>query len=683
MWNLNCPWFKWSFLSLVLLATALVAKPMQAQGGPSVYVNGTEIRGYPEDWSHHYVVFSNIGAEDEALQKREYEHWQKVVNEPRYVIQQLKNHGEMKGPAGIDAEYRSRWNAESTDLRFGEPDRFVPMYRRMTKSNIKTDWSEALGGPGLAAGQYPAKFNVMTTTASCSDYVVFPTGASGSTSHATIVAFNSVYSGCPLFSGGHPVVYWAYNTGNGSTATTSPTISLDGTQVAFVQTRGTTASLVLLKMAASSGTVGAPIAPLSVAVGSYRTCAAPCYTSISLGANDTASAPFYVYGTTDTLYVGDDNGKVHEVTGAFLGTPTLDPAGWPATASTTGAPALSSPVYDSGGSNRIFVTDAGGYLHSFTVAAPGTVTTSGRLENNTTNVFGPPVVDSSAEKVYTFIGYSGDTGHTGNPSYINFFAAAALGQAGSGTGGTNYGTGVPFANGGTHNPATSNMPIGSFDNLYYEGTGTTGNIYVCENGVLYQIPLATITTPVVNVYSTPVTTPGTASACAPVTEFVGTKVATTLSAAITTTTTTTIHVTSGTNIANSDFLQIDSEIMQVSSGGGSTSLTVTRGQQGTSAATHANGAATQDIKDWLFTAVAGGASGSATRAAGCTGACVFNYQVMSAGTTGNPTAGLNSTGGTSGIIIDTSSTAISGDEEIYYTQLGGTSAIQVSQAGLQ
>jgi hypothetical protein len=683
MWNLNCPWFKWSFLSFALLVTVIVAKPMQAQSGPSVYVNGTEITGYPEDWSHRHVVFSNIGTEDEALQKGEYEHWQKVINEPRYVIQQLKNHGEVKGPAGIDAEYLSRWNGETDfHFRFGERDHFEPVYRGQPNSNIERDWSEALGGPGLAAGQYPAKFNVVTTTATCSDYVVFPTGAAGSASQATIAAFNSVYSGCPLYNSG-PVVYWAYNTGTGYTAKTSPVISIDGTQVAFVQTNGTTASLVLLKMTASGGTVGAPVTPSSVAVGSYRTCTAPCYTSISLGNNDTASAPFYVYGTPDTLYVGDDKGKVHQVTGAFLGTPSIDPSGWPATASTTTAPALTSPIYDSGGSNRIFVTDAGGYLHSFTVAAPATVTTSGRLENNTTNVFEPPVVDSSAEEVYAFIGYSGDAAHTGHPSYINIFPAAALGGTGSGAG-SGFGTGVYFANGGVDNPATSNMRAGAFDNLYYEGTGTTGNIYVCENGVMYQIPLATVTTPVVNTYSTPVTTPGTASTCAPVTEFLGTKVATTLSAAITTTTSpTVIYVTSGTNIANNDFIQIDSEITQVSSGGGTTSLTVTRGQQGTTAATHADGAATQDVQDWLFTAVAGGASGNATTAAGCTGACVFNYQVMGVGTTGKPTAGLNSTGGTSGIIVDTSSTAINGDEEIYYTQLGGTSAVQVSQAGLK
>ena len=126
---------------------------------------------------------------------------------------------------------------------------------------------------------------------------------------------------------------------------------------------------------------------------------------------------------------------------------------------------------------------------------PATVTTSGRLENNTTNVFGPPVVDSSAEEVYTFIGYSGDPGNTGHPSYINIFPAAALGSAGPGVPSvSNYGTGVHFANGGTNNPTTSNMRLGAFDNLYYEGTGTTGNIYVCENGVVYQIPLATVAT---------------------------------------------------------------------------------------------------------------------------------------------------------------------------------------------
>ena len=51
------------------------------------------------------------------------------------------------------------------------------------------------------------------------------------------MAFNSLYSGCLAYSGG-PVTYWAYNTGTGSKANTSPVISPDGSQIAFVQVNG-------------------------------------------------------------------------------------------------------------------------------------------------------------------------------------------------------------------------------------------------------------------------------------------------------------------------------------------------------------------------------------------------------------------------------------------------------------
>jgi hypothetical protein len=660
MWTSNCSWLKFSFLSAGLLAACVFAKPIQAQQGPPVRVGGTTLTGYPEDWSHRHVVFSNVETEAEALGKGDHERWQKVVNDPRYVIQQLKNRGDVKGPSWTDADYRSRWILQSGFSRSNKKQ----------KSNIERDWSEALGGSGLAAGQYPAKYNVTTTTPSCSDYVVFPTGATGAANQATIVAFNSVYSGCPLYSS-DPVVYWAYNTGTGFKATTSPVLSLDGSQVAFVQSNGTTASVVLLKMAASGGSVSAPAAATSQTLANYRGCSAPCYTAISLGAttNDTNSAPFYVYEGADKLYVGDNAGKVHEVTGAFLGTPALDgTTGWPVTASTETAPALYSPVYDAGASNRIFVTDAGGFLHSFAATAPpGAVGVSGRLENNTSNVFEAPVVDSSTELVYTFVGYGGDTG---NPSHVNRFPAATALAGG-------FGTSVTLGNGSaTTNPATSHMQAGAFDNQYYTGAGTTGNMYVCENGRMYQIPMSTFTT--VNVYNTPVSAIGVTAACSPVTEFLGVKVATTLSAAITTTTATAASVTSGTGIVNNDYIQIGSEIMKVTAGGGTGTLTVTRGQLGTTAATHLTGTATQDIQDWLFASVAG--SGNT---GGCTGACIFNYNVIGAGTTGTPTTGLAAAGGTSGIVIDTSSTAITGDEEIYYTLLGGTSAIQASQAGLQ
>jgi hypothetical protein len=69
---------------------------------------------------------------------------------------------------------------------------------------------------------------------------------------------------------------------------------------------------------------------------------------------------------------------------------------------------------------------------------------------------------------------------------------------------------------------------------------------------------------------------------------------TTLSAA-TGNTTTTITVASGANIQNNDFIQIDSEELQVTAGGGTTTLTVTRGSNATTKATHANNATVTDL----------------------------------------------------------------------------------------
>jgi hypothetical protein len=664
MWTSKYLCLKLSFLSACVLAATVSTTPAQAQQGPPVHVGAATITGLPEDWSSRHVVYSNVETEDEALQKGDYEHWQKVVNDPRYVIQQLKNRGEVQGPARTDAEYRMKWILQSG---FSGSDKKL-------QSNVKRDWSEALGGAGLAAGQYPAKYGFGTTTTTCGDYVIYPTGAAGATGQATIVAFNSIYSGCPLYSGG-PVVYWAYNTGTGYTANTSPVMPLDGSQVAFVQTNGTTAELVLLKMAASGGTITTPASALtSVLPAAYRGCAAPCYTTYSLGANDTNSAPFYNYGGTDTLYVGDDSGKVHELVGAFYGTPTaLDSGtGYPVTASAETSHKLYSPVYDSGGSGLIFVTDTGGYMHSFNAAAPGTPLNSGRMENNTINEFDSPVVDSSNELVYAFIGYGGSTG---NPSYINRFAA---GTSISGS----TGTGLSFGNGSaTTNPGTSRMFAGAFDNAYYN-KDTSGHLYVCENGNLYQVDTTTAFTTAPGTYDKAVSTVNSTSTCSPVTEFLGVSAATTLSTTITGTGATTVNVASGTGIATGDYIQVDSEIMKVTGGGGTTALTVTapnRGLDGTTAVAHLTpNVPVQDVQDWLFTSVE--ANGSAT---GCTGPCIYNYNVISEAAAGTATAGFGATGGTSGIVIDSSSMAITGDAEVYYTLLGGTSAIQASQAALQ
>jgi hypothetical protein len=689
MSNAKCSWFRWSFWGVTLLAAAVCGRPAQGQDAPAVRVGGVDITGIPEDWSHRYVVFSNPGTEQEAIQSGDYAQWQKIVNEPRYVLQQLKKNVPVQGPAAVDTGYRSRWISEADGVRSGleapegdaltirsGPRPWRPVFwRDRSPSYTEKDWSEALGGPGLAAGQYPAKYSFSTTAASCSDFVVFATGAAGSSTQATIIAFNNIYVGAGGCETSTPTVYWAFNTPPGGTATDSatanlsPVLSLDGKQLAFVENYSGTAYLVILRMAAESSSAynDPSSAVVYEAPGSYNGCTAPCYTTLSLSTSDTSSAPFYIYSSADTLYVGDDSGKVHEVTGVFNGKPTIDAnAGWPVTASTETKHALNSPVYDPTSEN-LFVGDSGGYLHQFAPSSPGTVNTSNRLENNTVGVFDPPLIDSTTEEVYAFVGYSGDTSNPSNSSYMNRFAAGSS-IAGS------YGTGLDFKNGGANNPSTSIMRAGAFDNQYFASSEASGNLYVCENGVLYQVPLPAFSA--ANTFNTAVSAIGSMSTCSPVTEFLGVKASTTINeAGGISAAATSVTVASGTGFVNGDYIQVDSEIMQVTAGGGTTNLTISRGQSDTTAATHANGAPVQDIKDWLFLSVV--ANGNA---ASCTGACLYNFNVIGAGASGTPIAGLAASGGTSGIVVDNQSTTQVGAEQIYYNTLTGDNAVQASQS---
>jgi hypothetical protein len=58
---------------------------------------------------------------------------------------------------------------------------------------------------------------------------------------------------------------------------------------------------------------------------------------------------------------------------------------------------------------------------------------------------------------------------------------------------------------------------------------------------------------------------------------------------------TSVTVTSGTGFVNNDFVQWEQEIIQVTSGGGTGTLTIARAQKGTSAASHASGTTLNDI----------------------------------------------------------------------------------------
>jgi hypothetical protein len=284
----------------------------------------------------------------------------------------------------------------------------------------------------------PAKYGPSLTTADCTnDFVVYPTGQAGSSGSASIIAYNNIYA--TTCGGTVPLTYWAFNTESGANTgyavSTSPVLSLDGTKVAFVQSNGSAAELVVVKWIASSGTLTAPTAP--TVSGNISTCTAPCMTVTALSNNDTYSAPYYDYNSTDdALYVGDDVGDMEKFTGVFNGAISN------ATAINLGLThPLGSPVFDPV-SGCVFVGDTTGYLYSVNSGNPGTVCTSTSFSTRGHTVVlsdgGPgggiydaPIVDSTAGQIYAFLATNAATNTTVVANEASF-STALTGTGGAG-----------------------------------------------------------------------------------------------------------------------------------------------------------------------------------------------------------------------------------------------------------
>ncbi|MEO8302756.1 MAG: hypothetical protein ABI724_01420 [Betaproteobacteria bacterium] len=447
---------------------------------------------------------------------------------------------------------------------------------------------------------------------------------SGTAGQPTIFALNQLYSSCGSTTQAVPARYWSYTTGTGAVAKTSPVISLNGDQIAFVQSTAGAASLVLLKWSSSPslGTVGAPTAPTSTTLAAYRACTAPCMTVIAFNGNpdDTNSAPFYDY-SNDTLWIGADNGTLHKFTNVFNGTPAEQTTGgFPATISSGNI--LSSPVYDSV-SGLVFIGSArgasfGGQLH--TVNSGGTVLSSAQLAtNNSTGVSDSPIVDSGAHRVYAFVGSDNTVDCPANS--LGYQCAAVYQFPTNVSIGGSVGTKAQVGRGSI----TANKPLyaGTFDNAYYTSASATptGFLYVCGATVdasfeytMWRIPITAnvMGTPAIGPTLTTDTGTFAAAKCSPVTQ-----------------------VLNGAN----EYIFV--------------SIPVTGTETGCSGT--------------------GGAAG-----------CIYMYNLTgiawSAAT--NTTAGLPAPGGTGGVIIDNTSSTV-GASQIYYSTITSPgNAIQASQAAL-
>jgi hypothetical protein len=338
------------------------------------------------------------------------------------------------------------------------------------------------------------------TTANCGlattpDFVIYNTNLAGSASQGSVVAVTNLYAGC---GGQVPANFWSYNTGG--QVNTSPITSLDGTQVAFTQTSGGSASMVLLKWLKFDGRPDNPATDLtSVSASSYPTCTVPCMTSFSLGANDTSSSVFYDFGS-DTAFVGDDSGKVHQFSGVFKGTPAEVTSGWPVS---VGSSALTSTVHDASSGNT-FVADKGGFVYR--VDSGGGVTKSAQLDFSTGGFTDPPMIDSTIGQAYVFSSKDGAASTTAGVFQLSTSFTAG-------------GTGPEVTIGAA---TTGGTPVfdGTFDHTYVFSANSSGNLYACGNPggapTLYQIPIAAgvMGAPLAG----PIVSTTTTTTCSPVTD---------------------------------------------------------------------------------------------------------------------------------------------------------------------
>jgi hypothetical protein len=400
--------------SLVLICLILmllsVAKPLMAQESREGHV------GIPIDWSTRHILFTN-GASPEAA-----------------------------AAAGRDPRSWINWSQRSSHL-FPKHPRLGPVPTKPPKKHIRMDWAMSLGPTyGMPIGESPAKysFNANGSYSCTNDFIVYTIGATPGSGQANVVAFNNLYTGtasssCPFgpqkpptTDYTQPTFLWSYEVGT-APSYLSPTLSLDGTKVAFVENANPPVLDVLTWVAGQGTDATHPVAPgtggSSVVRLSYANSGLTgCSTASTTNSN---SSPYVDY-SNDALYVGADNGVLYKITGIFKGTPTVKYC-----VTVNANKLLTSPVYDEG-SNQVFVSD-GFSVYSFTPGATG-FTADGSITVAGTASADPivlsPIVDVSNGFVYVFSA-SDPTGTYSSVSQMNTAltsqVTADIGLASTGT----------------------------------------------------------------------------------------------------------------------------------------------------------------------------------------------------------------------------------------------------------
>jgi len=459
--------------------------------------------GVPDDWSHHHLIFTNPGTATQAIAEGRFLEWSRIVDNPRYRLQQIKRGGGTPSAQGATDTLQ----AEAASGR-ATPIPVVPS--RDKKNTLARDWSQSLGGStaNVAAGMSGGIFLSPSTPSCTNDYMVLGVAAAPTGTQPNLVGLSNLYinSGGGGICSGTPSVFFSYEVGTGAVIT-SPTLGLVSGEVLYVESASTGAKLHVLKNAGSGtkGTISAPVVP-----GSSGSTATDTAVLLNGSPTVTYSSVFYDYGD-DIAYVGDDSGRLHKFAPVFGGsgpaeTLSTGSSVWPAQVSSIGGK-LTSPVLDTT-SAKVYVSD-GAYLCS---VSPALGSASGGV-TCTTNALGSdivdaPIVDSSNKVVYVFVGSV--------PEVAAFSIA------------TGNITSAPGSTASIGISSAVAVHDGDFNNVYYNSANGTGTLYACGNSsgdpTLYSITVSAgaLSAPTAAV----VMANSTTAACSPLVEYYNTTTST-------------------------------------------------------------------------------------------------------------------------------------------------------------
>lgn len=528
-------------LGAILITVGVIPAQEASPGSAPLFDGG------PQDWSNRHVIYTRNGSAENML---------KLRDDPRFLnsilLHYMREHPNRTAKAAPAGWNEAGSNADTTGANAQELQPLAPRdpfkigsVPRPRNKHSKVDWSVSLGPTaGMAIGESPAVYTANYASPSCSnDFAVYTINAApGVGTQANLVGLTNLYTngaGTGYCSGTTPTFLFSYAIGTGGSPL-SPVLSLDGTRVAWIESRTATASYlhVTIWVAGQGGTATAPVAVNgSFSSGTCATSGTSCdfaleYTASAYPGCSTAytagngHSDLYVDYPSNSGFISANNGLLYHIANIFSTTisPSVDFC-IPVNAGFETAPssAMSGPVYDPL-LKEVFITDSE-KIYGYTVNASAT----------------PPNFSPASPASYTFGNSGSNYNYQTGPGplldmFNNYLYVFSTYDANGGTSVTQIPTslasGVPVELGPESTNTNQILFYGAFDNNYYTygPKNAASTLYSCGTdktttsaqdlfAISFNASTGLANTSPAMSYNTNVNPGGHPGLCSPITEF--------------------------------------------------------------------------------------------------------------------------------------------------------------------